>query len=125
MTVYQDPDTEKKLLFMYVLLHGGVNCSAVNFNLGEGNGSTTATISYPCPKLGYNWNVMFESELEKKESLSFHPLVVAVKKELKNHRESVDSIPECKIQLNLPIPVKPSPGAFYLYSIVKNFEKLE
>ena len=61
---------------------------------------------------------MFESELKKKELKSFHPLVIAVKKEIKNHRESVDSIPECKIHLQLPIPVQTSPD-----SIIKKGKK--
>lgn len=107
MTAYQDPEAEKENLFIAVIVPGRVEYSAVTFSLGTtGHGSSTAKFTYTSPKIIFDWKTMFETELKNQELLSFHPLVVAVKKEMKNHRESIDSTPQCVINSNLPIQVQ-------------------
>ncbi len=74
MTVYQDPDTEKDILFIAVILPGGVDDSAVTFSLcTSGHGSSNAKITYPWPKIIFDWKTMFDTELEKKSFLISTP----------------------------------------------------
>ena len=110
MTVYKDPESLEEKLCVIASLPGGV--SDVEFSLiGSGPGSNTAKITYSWPPIVYDIPGIFKKDIDAKLITSCHPLIISLKNELKNHRDSIDSTPQGEIELILPISVQTAPTA--------------
>ena len=112
VTVYKDPDTQQEKVFILISLPGG--STDVEFSLvGNGPGSSTANIRYSWPPVMYDIDSLFAKVTIKNEKISeFHPKITALKNELANSRNSVDSVPQEVIEIPLPIPVQTAKNSY-------------
>ncbi|XP_045025151.1 uncharacterized protein LOC123469870 [Daphnia magna] len=102
MTVYRDPVTEQEKVCIVVSLPGGA--SDVEFSLvGSGPGRSTARITYSWPKILFDIEAIFKKAITSSELPVCHPKIIALKNELKNNRDSIDSTPKGSMELTLPI----------------------
>ncbi|XP_045023141.1 uncharacterized protein LOC123467161 [Daphnia magna] len=105
MTVYRDPVTEQEKVCIVVSLPGGA--SDVEFSLvGSGPGSSTARITYSWPKILFDIETIFKKAITSSELPVCHPKIIALKNELKNNRDLIDSTPKGSMELTLPISVQ-------------------
>ena len=107
MSVYQDPDSQKERLIIVASLPGGA--SNVEFTLVGGcssAGTSTARITYTWPKLAYDIDAIFAKQVLEKKMAAYHPKILALKKNLQDCRDTIDSTPKGVMELSLPIPVQ-------------------
>lgn len=102
--VYQDPVTENEKVVIVASLPGGA--SDAEFTLvGSGPGTTLARFTYKWPPMSFRFEELFKKSIEDGSIQSYHPKIVALKKGLRNCRDSIDDIPVGVIDIELPIPV--------------------
>ena len=109
ISVFRDPETEEEKVCVVAALPGGV--SNVEFSLiGTGPGANKARITYSLPPIVFDIEGIFRKEIDSVNPAvkleSTHPLILSLKAELRNNRESLDSTPRGEIELTLPIPVQ-------------------
>lgn len=104
MTTYSEPETGQEKLFLLISVPEGAR--NLEFSIvGNGPGSMKAQVTYSWPSLTYDLDSIFERAF-KTGLPTCHPKIMALKKELENHRDCVDEIPVGVIELSLPIPVQ-------------------
>ena len=109
ISVFRDPETEEEKVCVVAALPGGV--SNVEFSLiGTGPGANKARITYSWPPIVFDIEGIFRKEIDSVNPAvkleSTHPLILSLKAELRNNRESLNSTPRGEIELTLPIPVQ-------------------
>ena len=93
------------MLFIAVALPSGVR--EIFFKLlGTGPETNLAEIGYSWPEALYEVEALFAKALREKSMNLNHPKIVALKTELENHREHINSKPRGSIELTFPVSVK-------------------
>ncbi|KZS01517.1 Uncharacterized protein APZ42_001802, partial [Daphnia magna] len=69
--------------------------------VGSGPGSSTARITYSWPKILFEIEAIFKKAITSSELRVCHPKIIALKNELKNNRDSIDSTPKGSMELTL------------------------
>ncbi len=109
MTVYKDPDSLEEKLCVIASLPGGV--FDVEFSLIGVHPAVTIQNYVFLAWLVYDIPRIFKKAIDEKQITSCHPLIVSLKNEFKNHRDSIDSTPQGEIEFILPISVQTAPTA--------------
>ncbi len=107
MTVYVDHLTEQEMVCVVATIPGGATNAEFSL-IGSGPGTSTALITYNWPRMSYEIESMFKKKIASGALGTWHPKILALKKELQQYRASIDSIPQGSIELTLPIPVQTS-----------------
>ena len=117
MAVYKDGESLNEMLFIVVTLPSGVQ-DVVFALLGTGPETNLVEIGYTWPGVVYSVDALFASALAKKTLTHTSPKIVALKAELENHRDHINSKPRGSILLTLPISVKTDPDSI-IYKLAK------
>ena len=105
MSVYIDPVTEVEHLVIVATLLGGV--TEAKFTLvGDGTGTRKARIEFDWPEPSVDIEGLFAQEIDSGEIPFCHPMIIAMKRDLKNCRENIEHYPKGFIDLDLPISVQ-------------------
>ena len=110
MAVYHDAVSLNEMLAIVVTLPSGVK-DVVFALLGTGPKTNLVEIGYTWPGVVYNVDALFASALAAETITLTSPKIVALKAELENHRDHINSKPRGSIQLTLPISVKTDPDS--------------
>ena len=110
MAVYHDAVSLNEMLAIVVTLPSGVK-DVVFALLGTGPETNLVEIGYTWPGVVYNVDALFASALAAETITLTSPKIVALKAELENHRDHINSKPRGSIQLTLPISVKTDPDS--------------
>ena len=109
MPVYWDPTLMNNRVAVMVVLPGAA--ANVQFSLvGNGVGSSSARVTFDWPHTAYNVHQFFKKDIDAGIMSKVDPLIVALEKELQNHRDSHELAPKCLMELTLPIPVQTAPN---------------
>ena len=120
MAVYKDGKTLAERVCVCVSLTSGAR--DVRFALlGTGPATTTASITYKWPKVMYHVESLFESAIRDKTLSPTDAKIVALKLELENNRDHIETAPQGYMELSLPIPVQTA-GEAVNYRCAKNNE---
>lgn len=114
--VYTDPENLTEKVQLAVALPGGV--SNVRVELDELG--TKCEIKYAWPKTMFQMDDMFKGPIRSKKITSYHPKILALKLGLQKFRDRVDSVPEGKIEVPLPIQVQTGPQSWSKYGIIRD-----
>ncbi|KAG9409280.1 hypothetical protein AC1031_019531 [Aphanomyces cochlioides] len=106
LAVYNDPETMHEMLVLTLSLPSGVN--KIKFEVSK-NGRFGL--------VGYNWPIImakvdniFKEEIDSKKIANYHPMIMALKKQLQTHTDVISDLPQSTIRINFPINVKWSPN---------------
>lgn len=102
---YKDPLTRMDVVLLMVNLPGGAQNTGVELN-SEG---TVVTFKYQWAKAWYDVKELFKKFIAAKETTIVHPMVGAVENALEKCRSHIDSAPEAKMVITLPIKVQTDP----------------
>jgi len=106
-TVTYHSETMEERVALTMVLPSGCNHVHIDYNAA----GTYALISLRWPPEMVDVDLLYEDELKAKKMISYHPLLMALKRALANHTEVLDRVPSTVISVKLPAPVVTTDGA--------------
>lgn len=103
--VFREPQSRVEKVLILAALPGGVTDASFSLD-GIGPGTRTGKITYRWPYTLIDYDRIFSEEIENRFMTKEHPKVEALKQELENKRNNIDSPPEAFLKIDLPIPVQ-------------------
>lgn len=114
LEVFLDPEDMREKVAVVVALPGGATSVRAELN----DDGLSFVIKYCWPKPLYHMEDLFKGPIREKQLMSYHPKILALKLALRKHCP-VDSVPEGKIHVALPIPVQTGNESWTKYGVTR------
>jgi hypothetical protein len=94
----------KEMVIITVLLPSG--CNSCKFQVDPDG--YQGTLTYAWPNFLAHVEPLFQADLEDKKIANYHPMIVALKKTMTDHTDSVNKAPTTSVSIDFPIQVQPA-----------------
>ena len=113
-TVTFHDETMRERVALTMVLPSGCNQVLIDYNAA----GTYALLTLRWPSEIVDIDKLYEDELKAKTNMSYHLLLMALKRALANHTDVVDRVPSTTISIKLPAPVVTTDRAEKWFSLV-------